>query len=708
VNLVPYLDNTDGQTLNLSGSTLSISGGNSVTLPSGTVSNDNDSTNEIQSLSIASNTLSLSKGGGNVNLAPYLDNTDAQTLSLTGATLSISGGNSVSIPTAAANLDNDSTNELNSAFALSGSTLSITDAGGAKSVNLSTFLDNTDAQTLNLSGTTLSISGGNSVTLPTGSSVWSTSGTTAYYSTGNVGIGTSSPSSLFTVAGAIESQSIKLTTGAGNGKVLTSDGSGNATWQNAASLSLGDTTQIADTDGDTKVQTEKTANLNQINFTLGGTEQWIMKNARLEPKNTGLSVFIGENAGLNDDHSNNNNAFIGYNSGYANTTGASNSAFGGYSLRYNTTGYDNTALGYISLYLNTTGIRNTAIGRSALQQNTTASYNTGVGFYAGYANTTGSYNTSLGAYCLYLNTTGTYNTASGYIALRSNTTGYRNSAFGVMSLYGNSTGYNNSAIGMYAMYSNTSGYENTAIGYNALRTQNNGYQNNALGVNALYALSNGYQNDAIGYEALRFTTAGYKNAAIGYRAGYRNTNGITNTFLGAEADVPASTSYSNVTMIGYNTKATASNQVRLGDANVTSIGGQVGWTTVSDARFKTRIKEDVKGLDFILKLRPVTYRLDIEKINAFIGAEGEINQAKAQQTQTGFIAQEVEEAATQSGYSFSGVDAPKNENDYYGLRYGEFVVPLVKGMQEQQALIEAQQQQIEQLLKRLEALEKAK
>ncbi len=49
---------------------------------------------------------------------------------------------------------------------------------------------------------------------------------------------------------------------------------------------------------------------------------------------------------------------------------------------------------------------------------------------------------------------------------------------------------------------------------------------------------------------------------------------------------------------------------------------------------------------------------------------------------TGFLAQEVEAAAKKIGYDFSGVDAPKNENDLYGLRYAEFVVPLVKAVQE--------------------------
>ena len=50
--------------------------------------------------------------------------------------------------------------------------------------------------------------------------------------------------------------------------------------------------------------------------------------------------------------------------------------------------------------------------------------------------------------------------------------------------------------------------------------------------------------------------------------------------------------------------------------------------------------------------------------------------------QTGFIAQEVEKSAKEIGYDFSGVDAAKNENDIYGLRYADFVVPLVKAVQE--------------------------
>ncbi|HNU87209.1 MAG TPA: hypothetical protein PKJ94_02925, partial [Ferruginibacter sp.] len=73
---------------------------------------------------------------------------------------------------------------------------------------------------------------------------------------------------------------------------------------------------------------------------------------------------------------------------------------------------------------------------------------------------------------------------------------------------------------------------------------------------------------------------------------------------------------------------------------------------------------------------------------------------------SGFIAQQVEQAAKEAGYDFSGVDKPKNENDLYGLRYAEFVVPLVKAVQEQQSIIKQQQVQIDELKKAINGLRK--
>ncbi len=130
----------------------------------------------------------------------------------------------------------------------------------------------------------------------------------------------------------------------------------------------------------------------------------------------------------------------------------------------------------------------------------------------------------------------------------------------------------------------------------------------------------------------------------------------------------------------------------FGNSATVTYGGWAGWTNISDGRFKTDIKENVPGLAFILKLRPVTYNLQARQLDASIrknNASGPSDphyqkalEDKEKITYTGFVAQEVDSAAAQLGYDFSGVDKPKNGNDYYSLRYGDFVTPLIKAVQE--------------------------
>jgi hypothetical protein len=104
---------------------------------------------------------------------------------------------------------------------------------------------------------------------------------------------------------------------------------------------------------------------------------------------------------------------------------------------------------------------------------------------------------------------------------------------------------------------------------------------------------------------------------------------------------------------------------------------------------KRIFSNDVAGLDFILQLKPVTYHYDILKYRNHIG-EGrtdsiitaEMVHTKESIRYSGFLAQEVENAAILSGYDFSGIHHPENETDTYTLSYAEFVVPLVKAVQE--------------------------
>ncbi len=120
-----------------------------------------------------------------------------------------------------------------------------------------------------------------------------------------------------------------------------------------------------------------------------------------------------------------------------------------------------------------------------------------------------------------------------------------------------------------------------------------------------------------------------------------------------------------------------------------------------DGRYKKQVQENVKGLDFIRRLRPVTYNLDVRGLSIHLGEStpegGSVSRGvpKDQIRYTGFIAQEVEAAARQAGYDFSGVDVPQNAGGLYGLRYAEFTVPLVKAVQEQQVVIEAQTVEIQ-------------
>jgi len=342
--------------------------------------------------------------------------------------------------------------------------------------------------------------------------------------------------------------------------------------------------------------------------------------------------------------------------------------------------------------------------------------NTFVGQNAGNMSMIGYGNTANGGWALYSNIDGNRNTADGYLALRYNTTGRYNTATGDEALNLNTTGDYNTANGYLALYSNTTGYANTANGDEALSHNTTGNSNTATGYWALYSDTTGYSNTANGQYALFYETSQSNNTAVGFSAGdyYSSTN---STFLGATA-YPNASGYDNSMCLGYGSRITASNQVRVGNTSVTSIGGQVGWTTLSDGRYKKSVSENVPGLAFISKLKPVTYTMDVDAIDAVLRPPRQLHEGQSQedlkpsaeetaskQTQsqivyTGFIAQEVEQAAQEVGYDFSGVDAPKNDKDMYGLRYAEFVVPLVKAVQEQQQMIKELQKRIEELEKK--------
>jgi trimeric autotransporter adhesin len=286
-------------------------------------------------------------------------------------------------------------------------------------------------------------------------------------------------------------------------------------------------------------------------------------------------------------------------------------------------------------------------------------------------------NTSLGFQCFYQNS------------------GRFNSVFGTAALYKNSSGNSNTAIGRYVMFSNTSGSCNTAVGSEAMNQNPTGNDNTTVGF-ASQTGTGGNENTSVGAYSLALSAGSY-NTAVGTLTLNNTYNASYCTMIGYAADFSSLSTFTNSTAIGNQAMISASNQVRIGDMNVNSIGGAVGWTTVSDGRFKSNIQSNVPGLAFIKQLKPITYTLKVSELNKHLHPNGvrEINgkkitiqendadvAASEQIVRTGFIAQDVEAAAKKVGFDFDGVDKPKNDKDLYGLRYEEFVTPLVQAVQE--------------------------
>ncbi|MBK7971266.1 MAG: tail fiber domain-containing protein [Bacteroidetes bacterium] len=467
---------------------------------------------------------------------------------------------------------------------------------------------------------------------------------------------------------------------------------------------------------------------------------------------TGRNTFYGKLAGSMNTSGGYENTFVGHKTGEHNTTGDFNTGIGSFALQDLTTGYSNLALGAQAMMRATSNFQNCAVGIGAMTFATSGFYNHAFGYHAMFntasagignhafgfeallnntgayncaygqtsmrANINGNYNAAFGSSALYNNTTGNNNTAMGELALVNNTSGNFNTVYGSRAAYTSMTGNGIVAIGDSALYANVSS-GNTAVGSRALRSNSNGLMNTSVGSESLYLNSTGNTNTAIGVNASRNQIIGSNNVAVGAFSLQNNLNNYNTsvgvfsgsvhnnysygTFVGYGADA-SSSGLTNITAVGSGAIAVANNQVKLGNSFVTTIGGAVNWSIISDARFKKDVRNDVAGLDFILELKPVTYKYDILMYRNYTGESkmdinGNVTKLNNKEfiRYSGFLAQEVEQAAVRAGYDFSGVHHPENETDTYMLSYAEFVVPLVKAVQELNSKIELLEKQNSEL-----------
>lgn len=351
------------------------------------------------------------------------------------------------------------------------------------------------------------------------------------------------------------------------GKVLTTDDNGNATWEDAAT----------------------------------GAEEL---NDLTDAKTDANSIYIGEQTATNDD-GDNFNTVIGVEALRENASGNKNVAIGSSASLQNTTGNNNTAIGAEALKTNQTGIDNVAIGNGSLTQNI-GSRNTAIGSGAGRDSYQTHGNIFIGYEAgknegqsnkLYIENSnsnlpliggdfdtdevvinGTLAITGGVPAQGKVLTSDENgkASWEVLnggaqsineledaitddnSLYvGAESGINdqgnnyNTALGQQSLKMNTSGQSNTAIGLGALKENTTGKENTAVGLGAMVQNETGENNVAVGYSSLGFAnTAGSGNVAIGDRSLLMNA-GSENTVLGKGAGQNSNGNASGNIFIGY-------------------------------------------------------------------------------------------------------------------------------------------------------------
>ena len=369
---------------------------------------------------------------------------------------------------------------------------------------------------------------------------------------------------------------------------------------------------------------------------------------------------------LQDVHA---NTFIGQGAADSLVDGSNNTVLGTEAMLHSVSGNGNTVMGK-GAYGSQNGYSNTAIGYEAMHNGST---------FAIYGDV------AVGTRALFYNLDGYNNTSIGYQSMYFSHHGNNNTALGAWALSYVDNGEFNTAVGMGAQWFMDSGSYNTSVGHRSLAYINGEY-NTAMGEKAAPVMNSGNQNTVIGAQALNSTYTASRTTAVGYKTGGDLEVGSFNTFVGSYAR-GTDIDQVNSAAIGDAAVSPGSNKIRIGDVGVSWIGGQVNWSAVSDARYKTNVRDASLGLDFINRLRPVQYEMQVTTEKE--GGNGHLGQ-----TYTGFIAQEVEQALQETHEEFSGLCRPDSPDGYYSLRYAEFTVPLVKAVQELTREINEQRAQL--------------
>ena len=362
-------------------------------------------------------------------------------------------------------------------------------------------------------------------------------------SSGNVGIGTTSPSYKLEVNDIIKSKGLVVDNNNADGGNIVLNSSGYDAWNldnysgrfrmyrnvteyltmtASGEVGIGTSYPAQKLDvSEGNFRLDNTTGSNQYGIIYKGSIPWLhdYHGSGKSATPDGQNVFLGNYAG---------NFTVG-DSATATYQGSRNVAIGDSALSSIELGYNNVAIGSKTMKENTDHIDNVAIGPNAMGSST-SDYSVGIG------------------QCALYDTDGDYKIG----------------------------------IGNYALYSNTGAADYIAIGRNASRYD-----------------TTGQYDVTIGYAALQYSNGGQFNVAIGQEAGHnlpdntRNTKSSYSTFLGAMTR-PKASNDSWETVIGCGAYGHGSNTVTIGDTSyvtdtyiagnihtITNKGADIGTPTIA-------------------------------------------------------------------------------------------------------------------------------
>jgi hypothetical protein len=243
------------------------------------------------------------------------------------------------------------------------------------------------------------------------------------------------------------------------------------------------------------------------------------------------------------------------------------------------------------------------------------------------------------------------------------------------------------AVGYKALYNCTTGNKNVGIGVEAGKGSSSGFtgqRNIFIGDEGGAAMTSGTDCIFMGRQAGHDNTTGSYNIALGNGSAGLLTTGSNNVFIGQRAGNALITGSNNI-CLGYDSDpvgSASSDSVTLGNSSIGTLRCQTQTITgLSDVRDKESIVDLDAGLDFVDRLKPVSFIWNMR------------DGGKVGQKDIGFIAQDLQQVQKDTGIEIPNLVYDVNP-EKLEASYGKLLPIMVTAIQELSKKVKALEAQL--------------